>query len=418
MRDDVEILAETSEEARRDALESDAAEDRSPDLAERLYATLLRTADLDGPSLGAEILALEKEYGEAVFAELVFLLSHLRFRATEARAHWEAILKHGDDIRKRLEMPVDVRVAMVSYFMHVNKKLEHPKIVELRVFQRAQTFAYRDELTGLHNYRFFLEFLEQEVLRATRSHAPLSLVMVDLDGFKQVNDRLGHETGNDVLAAVARLLDGTIRREDISARYGGEEFALILPATPKPAAQRVAERARLAVARHEFPSGRLTVSMGVATFPGDAAGSAQLVRCADRALYDAKSAGKNQVHLYGRNMRSHRRVAIDLAGTIRFLAQESSPFRTVNVSEGGLLVVTDRMPPDRSLAEIHISLPGGESAFAAAARLVYSVPRDDGRFEAALRFVEMPAADRFRLSRLVATVRHDADEGDPDIARS
>ncbi len=160
--------------------------------------------------------------------------------------------------------------------------------------------AVIDDKTGLFNYRHFRNKLEQEWLRSERYGNPLSLVMLDLDDFKQLNDTLGHPAGDQALREFATLVTGGARATDICARYGGEEFAVLLPHTNGEMAANVAERIREAARQFVFvetdrPT-RMTVSAGVATFPSPGIDSADaLIRRADEALYRAKKTGKNRV---------------------------------------------------------------------------------------------------------------------------
>jgi diguanylate cyclase (GGDEF)-like protein len=157
-----------------------------------------------------------------------------------------------------------------------------------------------DPLTNLYNRRYMMTMLEKELLRAERKGWPLSLAMIDIDHFKQVNDHHGHLQGDHVLASVARFTQLGLRRYDFAARYGGEEFVITLPETSHADALMIAERVRRQVALHQF-SDRLrqlqvTVSIGVATYPADGITSVDdLLREADEALYRAKAAGRNRV---------------------------------------------------------------------------------------------------------------------------
>ncbi len=174
-------------------------------------------------------------------------------------------------------------------------------IEKSKAYLKLEVEATVDEKTGLANYRVFYKKLREEWERSERYKLPLSIVMLDLDDFKRVNDSLGHQAGDRVLREFAMLVSGGARGTDLAARYGGEEFAMILPHTDRERAEHVAERIRAAVADFSFlePDHRLrvTVSAGAATFaPGLTIASAeQLVAAADRALYAAKKAGKNQV---------------------------------------------------------------------------------------------------------------------------
>jgi diguanylate cyclase (GGDEF)-like protein len=168
-----------------------------------------------------------------------------------------------------------------------------------RRFGELSDRAERDALTGLANRRALDERLEEELDRARRYRTHLSLVLVDIDDFKQVNDRYGHQSGDDLLRAFATALSGSLRELDLAARFGGEEFALLLPGTPSGGACIVAEQVRRLVSELEVagPGGlpiRLTASFGVADYPSCATVDA-LYECADRRLYDAKRRGKDQV---------------------------------------------------------------------------------------------------------------------------
>ena len=169
-----------------------------------------------------------------------------------------------------------------------------------KTYLKLEEEATLDATTGLANSRVFYSRLREEWERSERYKLQLSLVMLDLDDFKRVNDSLGHPAGDRVLREFAMLLSGGARGTDLAARYGGEEFAMILPHTDRLHAERVAERVRAAAAEFSFLEPdhtlRVTVSAGVATFPlgTEIASAEQLVAAADRALYAAKKAGKNR----------------------------------------------------------------------------------------------------------------------------
>jgi diguanylate cyclase (GGDEF)-like protein len=168
--------------------------------------------------------------------------------------------------------------------------------------QRAEALSVTDDLTRLYNSRYLNQVLRRETKRASRSGRPLSLLFVDLDGFKQVNDRHGHLRGSRALVEAAAVIRGSARETDVVARFGGDEFALILPDTGREGAVSVAERIRERISEYIFlrTDGllvHLTASIGVATLP-DVAGSAEeLIRVADMAMYQIKDSGKNGIHV-------------------------------------------------------------------------------------------------------------------------
>jgi diguanylate cyclase (GGDEF)-like protein len=156
-----------------------------------------------------------------------------------------------------------------------------------------------DSLTGLYNRKHLMEVLTKEVARAERYQRPLALLMIDVDHFKVYNDTCGHLAGDEVLRKVAAIFRGSIRESDCVGRYGGEEFLIILPETVADDAGRIAERIRSRLAEEDFPAGsqtvKITVSGGVASFPGNGRSPESLLRSADAALYQAKNRGRNRV---------------------------------------------------------------------------------------------------------------------------
>jgi diguanylate cyclase (GGDEF)-like protein len=162
---------------------------------------------------------------------------------------------------------------------------------------RAEIDSITDGLTGLYNHRYIHERLAEELARASREHTELSLLFCDLDNFKQFNDRFGHSAGDRALRTVAGIILGCVRSIDLVGRYGGEEFTVVLPEIDSRGTLEVAERIRAAVENTQALSegGSLTVSIGVARYPTDAANKEELIDRADWSMYRAKRAGRNQV---------------------------------------------------------------------------------------------------------------------------
>jgi diguanylate cyclase (GGDEF)-like protein len=162
---------------------------------------------------------------------------------------------------------------------------------------RLKEVSFKDEVTSLYNRRFFSIRIEEEVSRYRRFKHPVSVVLLDLDGFKAINDELGHATGDETLRGVGELLGKHSRGINVICRHGGDEFAVLLVETPKAGAQIYADRIRSVLEHHVFPHGqRISASFGIATLPEDVGPAAEdLLRAADEALYAAKRAGKNRV---------------------------------------------------------------------------------------------------------------------------
>jgi diguanylate cyclase (GGDEF)-like protein len=220
-------------------------------------------------------------------------------------------VRHGQ--RTMIMLPLvakDESIGLVELYGTERLDLEGPKLGLVRtmaneaaialenaiLYERARDLADRDPLTGFFNHRYFHERLGEELLRAGRTHAPVSVLMLDVDEFKAVNDTLGHIVGDRVLTWVADVVRSTLRASDVPARYGGDEFALILPDTDALAAARVGERIVGAFADRAFqPEGRgpvpIGVSIGVATCPDDGLTATALIATADAGLYGVKRTG-------------------------------------------------------------------------------------------------------------------------------
>jgi diguanylate cyclase (GGDEF)-like protein len=168
------------------------------------------------------------------------------------------------------------------------------------VLKRTEALSVTDDLTRLYNSRYLNQVLRRETKRAMRGGRPLSLLFIDLDGFKSINDRHGHLCGSRALVEAAAVIKGSARETDVVARFGGDEFALILPDTGQDGALAVGERIRQRIAAHGFLADdgldiHLTASVGVATLPDAASSPDTLIRAADKAMYAVKQSGKNGI---------------------------------------------------------------------------------------------------------------------------
>jgi diguanylate cyclase len=176
----------------------------------------------------------------------------------------------------------------------------HVRLHEIASLQeQLHEQANRDPLTGLFNRRYLQETIERELARSLREKRPLCVMLIDIDYFKRVNDQHGHQAGDEVLKALAPLLAGSARQEDVACRYGGEEFMLLLPTMPLAVAFQRAESWRERFSATTISSGtkqiQVTISIGIAEFPTNGRTADALIRSADLALYQAKSSGRNRV---------------------------------------------------------------------------------------------------------------------------
>jgi diguanylate cyclase (GGDEF)-like protein len=195
-------------------------------------------------------------------------------------------------------MNIGGRWLLISLLMDITERTRAAH--QLQALQdELRELSTHDPLTGLYNRRYLEAALARELIAARRHVHPVSVVLADLDHFKQINDRYGHLGGDAVLRFFGNLMKQHARGSDIFCRYGGEEFLLVMPNTMQVTAVERAEQLRRAIGAVAVPFAQslieVTASFGVATFPGDGASDDELVGAADRALYAAKAAGRNRV---------------------------------------------------------------------------------------------------------------------------
>jgi len=236
----------------------------------------------------------------AHFAQRLWEMSHLELTEHEAERHWGAITQHRQNLSGRIGRDIDQEVATLDYLLNI-KLLAKPTVIESATLAQIERNAMMDPLTGLFNRRFFELSLGREAERSRRRRVTSSLLMLDLDSFKSLNDRFGHGMGDLVLQALGELIFRRLRAIDLPCRYGGDEFAVVLPDTDRTNACLTAERLRANVGHHFHGQPvrgsclELTVSVGVATYTEGCATVDALVQAADHALYLAKGAGGNRV---------------------------------------------------------------------------------------------------------------------------
>ncbi len=233
--------------------------------------------------------------------ERIFRFFRLNLEPREVEYHWQRLLMHQSRFPSLEGRKVDLRTAAFDYFLNETDLLAEPMVMERAELRQTELMAYFDYLTGLRNFAYFESEIKTEVARAKRYQTSLCLVLCDLDGFKNVNDSLGHRTGNDVLREVGQILQKRLRSSDLIARFGGDEFAVLLHRTDPENGLRVADNlcasidAQFRVGPFGQLSRRLTASFGCSSLPNQADDEVQLFELADRALYEAKRAGGNRV---------------------------------------------------------------------------------------------------------------------------
>ncbi|OGQ97541.1 MAG: hypothetical protein A2521_10135 [Deltaproteobacteria bacterium RIFOXYD12_FULL_57_12] len=282
--------------------------------------------------------------GESVYSVILHVFTHLSLEQKEAKTYWHQIIAQWHDLGRILGRQVSLRTAICDYFCSVQKSLKNPKVVEIQVFEKTIRDSRHDDLTGLLNRKFFDETLTREVALAKRHGMDLSLLFLDLDNFKEVNDTYGHKTGDMVLREVAKIIKKELRGEDIACRYGGEELVIVFPQISREDALFVGERIRTSVERkkiaHKGGEFSITVSGGLVSFPVDSEEAAGLLACADNAMYRAKGSGKNKISFCSSDKRRYLRLNVEKEIRVKELGVNGSPIETSiskDISVGGLL---------------------------------------------------------------------------------
>lgn len=265
---------------------------------ERPDAALAREVAEGGPGDLAgrkRVRRLQRCRGAAFYSDLLFAVTHTYFPHEIAQDLWSGVLEHRASLHRSLGRDVGLTVAALDYLTNVCDALSRPTVIPAGKLTAVAEIALRDELTGLYDRTAFLSKLRQEAERYERYGDGYSMVMIDLDDFKEVNDTHGHPAGDDVLRGIASIVGEFSRSTDVVARYGGEEFVVLAPRTSPPDAFELAERIRQQVRQRRERLLGVTLSAGVSSCPDHADGPLALIRAADQALYRSKHRGKNCV---------------------------------------------------------------------------------------------------------------------------
>lgn len=316
-----------------------------------------------------------------IHAKIVGSLLSLSVAEDEARTMLAGIVDHHRELGERLGRPVDIRVAAMDYATRHPELITDPVVVSLPTLSLSQRLAAVDELTGLFNRRFLDLYLAKELNRARRYQQTFSVVFLDLDNFKSINDGYGHDAGDEVLASLAREVQSLLRKEDFAARYGGEEFVVVLPHTDTDGARRFAERLSSRLAAVAFPAGiRVTYSGGIATFPLHGASERELIHNADSALYQAKLNGKAHVRVAVPDKRSSPRHVADLQALCFVGNEELGEVKLHDISRAGVSVQAETLLAPGQTIRFRITPPGEpaiEGQVEAIAKVVWSRKVDE-----------------------------------------
>jgi diguanylate cyclase (GGDEF)-like protein len=240
---------------------------------------------------------LLRESGGDLYVNLLFYITHKVFADDKAKQLWEEILVHKEELSGILNRNVEISVATLDYLTNIKDEIENPKLIGEAFIGKIVEMASIDSLTKLYNRQYLHKKIDEELLRYRRYGITFSLLMIDIDDFKKINDTFGHQRGDKVLMQLSRLLNDALRALDICARYGGEEFVIILPHTDGAEAAEIAERIRAAVEERFKDHMHITVSIGLSNCPKNATTITGMLNTVDEALYESKKRGKNTITL-------------------------------------------------------------------------------------------------------------------------
>jgi diguanylate cyclase (GGDEF)-like protein len=237
----------------------------------------------------------KKNRGDRFYTDLLFAVTHQFFSPPAAEDLWSRLLKHKYEMSFTMKRNIRIAVATLDYLSNLTGELQSPTLIDETRMTAIIQLTLRDGLTRLFNHTTFFQRIEMELSRFERYGTIVSLMMIDIDNFKEINDQYGHVEGDRILSEMASTFKRGTRDADICCRYGGEEFAVIMPSTDLREAGLLAERLRSTVEQTMPGNRKVTVSLGVASCDTIVHTSKELVAKADAALYEAKKNGKNRV---------------------------------------------------------------------------------------------------------------------------
>jgi diguanylate cyclase (GGDEF)-like protein len=305
---------------------------------------------------------LVKHHGSVLFQAIFRIFAGLDLSPRLAEEYWEEALLHRRKLHKALGRNIGLVPALYDFLSFSRHPLVNPRLIEEKEYAKVIRETTHDGLTSLFNRNYFDQALELAISTAKRYNNDVTLLFLDIDNFKEINDTFGHKYGDDVLQQVAQVILDEKRDSDIAARYGGEEFVLLMPHTQCVHGIILAERVRRKIKERVSDLGgkptRVTISGGLAAYPQNCQNSKELVQRADSALYLAKGAGKNLISMYKEEKRRYLRVKYKEPVKIKKLGFESSPtFSGISkdICIGGILF--ENSAPLAIGSRIQVNLP-------------------------------------------------------------
>ncbi len=313
-----------------------------------------------------QVDALAAAQGDTVYQGMLELLTSIIIPLKEAKRHWYNARDHRLKMMKNMDRDVDFTTVLCDYFQTSTDLLAHPRLVESTLYENVVNENIHDKLTGLFNRAYFDEAYNLQVSLAKRYLDDFTILFLDIDNFKDINDTYGHLAGDETLRRIAKIINSHKRDSDIAARFGGEEFVLLMTRTDNVSAFICAERLREEIAKLEIhyqnQSFKVTVSGGIASFPFNSEDPALLLEMADSAVYLAKGAGKNRISHFKEEKRRYLRVKIHEPILIKELDfHNSQTFNGISkdICVGGILFENSEPLPLGSLIKVKVPVTDG-----------------------------------------------------------
>lgn len=240
--------------------------------------------------------SLQSKFPKDLHQKLMLNLTHEKLEEAEAKLLWGNIISHLKTMNAKLNRSVGLTVAAMDYITNISNKDLKPILIDEEKSRDIINSATTDDLTKLYTREFFDAALIDLYQQCKEKKQPISFIMIDIDDFKIVNDKYGHQTGDFVLKEIGKIIKKNIRDDDIAARYGGEELVIIVPESSTIQSKKIAERIRKQVEKNLFDKDlTVTVSIGISQMKLPFNTIHSLIKCADSALYKSKANGKNQI---------------------------------------------------------------------------------------------------------------------------
>ena len=319
-------------------------------------------------ALVTELNNLVPTYGQPIFQCIFHIFTGLELSTQTAQDYWIATLIHRDRISKVLGRSIDLLPSMYDFLASSDHALKHPRLLEESSYSKVILETTHDGLTSLLNRSYFDQIFEQTVSSAIRYNNDITLLFLDIDNFKDINDTYGHKAGDVILQHVAQIITNEKRDSDIAARYGGEEFVLLMPHTSVINGLVLAERIRKTVddmtITFENNELHVTVSGGIVSYPQNCTSHHELLRRADSALYLAKGSGKNNISMYKAEKRRYLRVKYTEPIQVKELGLGSLEIfscTSKDICIGGILFENNKPFPLGSRIEVNIPMQNNEN---------------------------------------------------------